>query len=135
MLCPEADLLVCQPTATEGDIKASRPGLLDVLGRAKWCVRCALVDCGAASSLKHYRDAWNKRKGLSTEEAERLYVQGLLKVCQIARRPAHAPPAFAHPHALDQILKGFSDRPQAVTLIRELENFSLDPRAMAASGQ
>ncbi|ORY74515.1 acyl-CoA-binding protein, partial [Leucosporidium creatinivorum] len=51
---------------TEGDIKASRPGLLDVLGRAKW-------------------DAWNKRKGLSTEEAERLYVQGLLKVSFEAR--------------------------------------------------
>ncbi|KAM0789113.1 hypothetical protein ACM66B_003168 [Microbotryomycetes sp. NB124-2] len=78
--------------ATEGDIQSSRPGLLDVLGRAKW-------------------DAWNKRKGMSPEEAERMYV-----------------------HALLRILKGFSDRPQAVELIRELETFSLDPRGIASSG-
>ncbi|SGY79161.1 BQ5605_C008g05060 [Microbotryum silenes-dioicae] len=78
--------------ATEGDIKVPRPGILDVLGKAKW-------------------DAWNKKKGLSPEEAERLYVQGLLK-----------------------ILKGYSDRPQAIELIRELETFSLDPRGMVMSG-
>ncbi|SCV70818.1 BQ2448_3580 [Microbotryum intermedium] len=77
--------------ATEGDIKVPRPGILDVLGKAKW-------------------DAWNKKKGLSPEEAERLYVQGLLK-----------------------ILKGYSDRPQAIELIRELETFSLDPSGMVMS--
>ncbi|KAK4052551.1 hypothetical protein OIO90_004320 [Microbotryomycetes sp. JL221] len=82
----------CLRFATEGDIQTSRPGLLDVLGRAKW-------------------DAWNKRKGMSQEEAERMYVHGLLK-----------------------ILKGFSDRPQAVELIRELETFSLDSRGMMSSG-
>ncbi|GAA6025011.1 hypothetical protein JCM10207_004763 [Rhodosporidiobolus poonsookiae] len=73
--------------ATEGDVKASRPGMFDVLGRAKW-------------------DAWNKRKGLNQREAERLYVEALLK-----------------------ILRGFSDRTQAVELLRELETFSLDPPA------
>ncbi|GAA5895271.1 hypothetical protein JCM6882_006633 [Rhodosporidiobolus microsporus] len=72
--------------ATEGDIKTNRPGLLDVLGRAKW-------------------DAWNKRKGLSQMEAERLYVDALIR-----------------------ILKGYADRTQAVELLRELETFSLDPR-------
>ncbi|KAK4047912.1 hypothetical protein OIV83_005096 [Microbotryomycetes sp. JL201] len=78
--------------ATEGDVQTSRPGLLDVLGRAKW-------------------DAWNKRKGMSPEEAERMYV-----------------------HALLRILKGYSDRPQAVELIRELETFSLVPQGIASSG-
>ncbi|PRQ75449.1 Acyl-CoA-binding protein, partial [Rhodotorula toruloides] len=47
--------------ATEGDVKSSRPGMLDILGRAKW-------------------DAWNKRKGMSQLEAERLYVEALLQV-------------------------------------------------------
>ncbi|GAA5861548.1 hypothetical protein JCM8547_008069 [Rhodosporidiobolus lusitaniae] len=78
--------------ATEGDIMTSRPGLLDVLGRAKW-------------------DAWNKRKGLSQMEAERHYVEALIK-----------------------ILKGYSDRTQAVELLRELETFALDPRLAAGHG-
>ncbi|GAA6059788.1 hypothetical protein JCM10212_003683 [Sporobolomyces blumeae] len=71
--------------ATEGDIKTSRPGIFDVLGRAKW-------------------DAWNKRKGLSQQDAERMYVEALIR-----------------------ILRGFSDRTQAVELMRELENFTLTP--------
>ncbi|KAK4698886.1 hypothetical protein P7C70_g7383, partial [Phenoliferia sp. Uapishka_3] len=71
--------------ATEGDVKTSRPGMLDILGRAKW-------------------DAWNKKKGVSEDDAKRHYVEGLVK-----------------------ILRGFSDRPLAVELIRELENFSLEP--------
>ncbi|GAA6039723.1 hypothetical protein JCM8097_001371 [Rhodosporidiobolus ruineniae] len=78
--------------ATEGDVKTGRPGLLDVLGRAKW-------------------DAWNKRKGLSQVEAERVYVDALLR-----------------------ILKSYSDRTQAVELLRELETFSMEPRAVAGHG-
>ncbi|GAA5956532.1 hypothetical protein JCM3765_003474 [Sporobolomyces pararoseus] len=69
--------------ATEGNIKTSRPGMFDVLGRAKW-------------------DAWNKRKDLSQSDAERMYVETLIR-----------------------ILRGYSDRTQAVELIRELENFSI----------
>ncbi|GAA5978946.1 hypothetical protein JCM11641_000102 [Rhodosporidiobolus odoratus] len=78
--------------ATEGDIKTSRPGLLDVLGRAKW-------------------DAWNKRKGSSQVEAERLYVEALIR-----------------------ILKGYADRTQAVELLRELEGFLLEPRGARVAG-
>ncbi|GAA5882664.1 hypothetical protein JCM16303_006534 [Sporobolomyces ruberrimus] len=70
--------------ATEGNIKTSRPGMFDVLGRAKW-------------------DAWNKRKGLSPPDAERMYVEALIR-----------------------ILRGYSDRTQAVELMRELENFTLN---------
>ncbi|KAI5476539.1 acyl-CoA-binding protein, ACBP [Pseudohyphozyma bogoriensis] len=73
--------------ATEGDVKSSRPGMLDVLGRAKW-------------------DAWNKRKGVSEDDAKRAYVEGLLK-----------------------ILRGYSDRTLAVELIHELENFTTGPAA------
>ncbi|GJN89417.1 hypothetical protein Rhopal_002397-T1 [Rhodotorula paludigena] len=78
--------------ATEGDVKSSRPGILDILGRAKW-------------------DAWNKRKGSSQLEAERLYVEALLR-----------------------ILRSFSDRTQAVELLRELEYFELDEPLQAPAG-
>ncbi|GAA5991804.1 hypothetical protein JCM10908_002214 [Rhodotorula pacifica] len=71
--------------ATEGDIKGSRPGMLDILGRAKW-------------------DAWNKCKGLSQLEAERLYVDALIRV-----------------------LRGYKDRTQAVELLTELELFEIEP--------
>ncbi|BGP47572.1 hypothetical protein JCM10450v2_003435, partial [Rhodotorula kratochvilovae] len=78
--------------ATEGDIKGSRPGMLDILGRAKW-------------------DAWNKRRGMSQLEAERLYVDALMK-----------------------ILRSFSSRTQAVELLRELEDFDLDPPLRGEAG-
>ncbi len=41
--------------ATEGDVKVSRPGMLDLKGRAKW-------------------DAWEKRKGSSKDDAMKKYV-------------------------------------------------------------
>ncbi len=41
--------------ATEGDVTGSRPGMLDLKGRAKF-------------------DAWSKRKGLSKDEAMKGYV-------------------------------------------------------------
>jgi acyl-CoA-binding protein len=41
--------------ATEGDVAGSRPGLLDLKGRAKY-------------------DAWAKRKGTSKDEAMKAYV-------------------------------------------------------------
>ncbi|PWY98663.1 ACBP-domain-containing protein [Testicularia cyperi] len=68
--------------ATEGDVRSARPGLLDMLGRAKW-------------------DAWAKVRGLPQRDAKQMYVESMLR-----------------------ILRRFSDRPQAVALIQELENFS-----------
>ncbi|HEU4385224.1 MAG TPA: acyl-CoA-binding protein [Anaeromyxobacteraceae bacterium] len=41
--------------ATEGDARGSRPGILDLVGRAKW-------------------DAWAARKGMPPDEARRQYV-------------------------------------------------------------
>lgn len=38
-----------------GDVNTSRPGLLDLKGKAKW-------------------DAWNERKGMSQEEAKLAYI-------------------------------------------------------------
>ncbi|HUS25412.1 MAG TPA: acyl-CoA-binding protein [Candidatus Binatia bacterium] len=42
--------------ATEGDVKGSRPGMLDMVGRAKY-------------------DAWAKVKGVSSDDAMKRYVQ------------------------------------------------------------
>ena len=42
--------------ATEGDVKGSRPGILDPKGRAKF-------------------DAWTARKGLAAPEARKRYVE------------------------------------------------------------
>ncbi|XP_061081917.1 acyl-CoA-binding protein isoform X2 [Conger conger] len=42
--------------ATVGDINTARPGMLDFAGKAKW-------------------DAWEKRKGMSKEEAMKAYVE------------------------------------------------------------
>jgi len=47
--------------ATVGNVKAPRPGIFDMLGRAKW-------------------DAWAKHKDLDAYEAKMLYVEALLKV-------------------------------------------------------
>ena len=41
--------------ATEGDVTGSRPGILDLKGKAKY-------------------DAWSRRKGLSGDEARKKYV-------------------------------------------------------------
>jgi diazepam-binding inhibitor (GABA receptor modulating acyl-CoA-binding protein) len=41
--------------AKEGDVKGSRPGGFDFAGNAKW-------------------DAWNKIKGLASEEAQKQYI-------------------------------------------------------------
>ncbi|MDD3762781.1 MAG: acyl-CoA-binding protein [Nevskiales bacterium] len=49
--------------ASEGDVKGNRPGMLDMVGRAKY-------------------DAWAKLKGTTSDKAMRLYidkVEGLLK--------------------------------------------------------
>ncbi|WWD18506.1 hypothetical protein CI109_102958 [Kwoniella shandongensis] len=46
---------------TEGDITIPRPGMLDLLGKAKW-------------------DSWNKQKGIDKTEAKRLYVNALVKI-------------------------------------------------------
>ncbi|XP_056631297.1 acyl-CoA-binding protein-like [Diorhabda sublineata] len=41
--------------ANEGDVNTSRPGMLDLKGKAKW-------------------DSWNSRKGISKDEAKEKYI-------------------------------------------------------------
>ncbi|MHB1044910.1 MAG: acyl-CoA-binding protein [Thermoanaerobaculia bacterium] len=49
------DLYAFYKQATEGDVAGSRPGLLDLKGRAKF-------------------DAWSKAKGIAKDEAMKRYV-------------------------------------------------------------
>lgn len=53
--------MVSRYTATEGPVRTSRPGLLDLLGRAKW-------------------DAWKKRESLTASQAKEHYVETLLNI-------------------------------------------------------
>jgi acyl-CoA-binding protein len=46
--------------ATEGDVTSKRPGMLDMLGRAKW-------------------DAWSKREGMDSLDAKQLYVESMMR--------------------------------------------------------
>ncbi|KAJ3829057.1 ACBP-domain-containing protein [Lentinula raphanica] len=57
----EEKLTILYKQATAGNVKSPRPGIWDMLGRAKW-------------------DAWAKHKDLSSYEAKWLYVDALLKV-------------------------------------------------------
>ena len=47
--------------AVEGDVNSKRPGMLDMLGRAKW-------------------DAWSLRKGMGEFEAKQLYVESMMRI-------------------------------------------------------
>ncbi|KAG6831892.1 hypothetical protein H0H92_007009 [Tricholoma furcatifolium] len=67
--------------ATVGNVKTPRPGIWDMLGRAKW-------------------DAWAKHRDLDPLEAKWLYVDALLKV-----------------------LRKYSDKTIAMSLVEELENY------------
>ncbi len=55
------DLYGLYKQATEGDVAGSRPGMLDLKGRAKY-------------------DAWSKRKGASKDEAMKAYVALVAKL-------------------------------------------------------
>ncbi|KAF8897230.1 acyl CoA binding protein-domain-containing protein [Infundibulicybe gibba] len=77
--------------ATVGNVISPRPGLWDVLGRAKW-------------------DAWAKHQDLDSYEAKWLYVDALMKV-----------------------LRKYSDKTVAMTLVQELESYGGDPANIVMS--
>ncbi|KAI3624396.1 hypothetical protein CBS14141_002824 [Malassezia furfur] len=78
--------------ATHGDVDSRRPGMFDMLGRAKW-------------------DAWESQRGYTQQDAKQLYIESVLKV-----------------------LRRFSDRPQAITLMAELEAYSGDVAEQVMDG-
>ena len=66
------------PTATVGNVKTQRPGMWDMLGRAKWSVHESTKKLGVYRAL--LRDAWAQNKDLEQYEAKWLYVDAMLKV-------------------------------------------------------
>ncbi|KAI8378819.1 acyl CoA binding protein-domain-containing protein [Choanephora cucurbitarum] len=72
--------------ASQGDVDSQRPGIFDIVGRAKW-------------------DAWKKLQGMSEMEAKYCYVQVLLDVAKEAlQSPAGRTQA-------QQIIQSFSTMP------------------------
>lgn len=74
--------------------------MFDMLGRAKWYV-----------AHTHARDAWERQRGLSEQDAKQLYVESMIK-----------------------ILRRFEDRPVAISLMAELEAYSGDVAEQVMSG-
>jgi hypothetical protein len=69
--------------ATVGNVTGPRPGMWDMLGRAKWYGAFDRPWFRNGTLIYHctYRDAWAKHKDLQQVEAKWLYVEALLKVC------------------------------------------------------
>jgi acyl-CoA-binding protein len=76
--------------ATEGDINIQRPGLFDVVGRAKWldlyiiyllCDNKLIYAFYNDTNKIHHnkRDAWEKLKSINSLNAKHAYVEALLK--------------------------------------------------------
>lgn len=87
--------------ATVGNVTSPRPGIWDMLARAKW-------------------DAWAKQKDLDPQEAKWRYVETLMKVCvchdfRCATGKTN--------HALWQVLRKYSDKTVARDLVQELESY------------
>lgn len=57
----QLDLYGLFKQATAGDVSGARPGMFDMRGRAKW-------------------DAWEKRKGMSADEAMKAYIEAIGKL-------------------------------------------------------
>lgn len=76
------DMLI---SATIGDVNTARPGMLDFVGKAKWCVLC---DLSPYLLLRHLlaRDAWKKLEGTSKETAQEEYVKKLVEVRRVYLR-------------------------------------------------
>jgi len=94
--------------ATAGNVTSPRPGMWDMLGRAKW-------------------DAWSKHKDLDPYEAKWLYVDALLKVCPPSIDDLHECPN------LYQVLRRYSDKTVARDHVREIEAFGGDPANLVHS--
>lgn len=62
-------------------------------------------------TLRVHRDAWNKRKGMSQLEAERLYVEALLQVRRRSSLACEVVLLVARPQA-DSFLRRRTDPPQ-----------------------
>lgn len=68
--------------ATVGSSKGDRPSVFNPVGRAKWCVFILLTYADLANMFfcHDFRDAWDKYRTLSKEEAMSNYIDEIRKV-------------------------------------------------------
>jgi hypothetical protein len=79
-----------------------------------------VYDSGLYSA--EYRDAWAKHRELDSYEAKWLYVDALLKVnIRLGMSVNH------HVSSFYQVLRKYSDKTIAMTLVQELESYGGDP--------
>lgn len=74
------------------------------------CLTCSAAPNGACAH-RSPRDAWESQRGYTQQDAKQLYIESVLKV-----------------------LRRFSDRPQAITLMAELEAYSGDVAEQVMDG-
>ncbi|KAJ7117303.1 hypothetical protein C8R43DRAFT_902079 [Mycena crocata] len=101
-------LTILYKQATVGNVTSPRPGIWDMLGRAKW-------------------DAWAKHKDLDPYEAKWLYVGALMKA------HFHLWPVYSALIPATQVLRKYSDRTVSADLIQELESYGGDPSNLVMS--
>lgn len=104
--------------ATEGNVRSKRPGMLDMLGRAKW-------------------DAWSNRRGLGSQDAKQLYVESMLKTL---RKFGDRPQAIALIEELESFSGDVAQRVMSVSLARagsdsDASSDDLSPRLMQQQRQ
>ncbi|KAF5393887.1 hypothetical protein D9757_000286 [Collybiopsis confluens] len=93
--------------ATVGNVKSPRPGMWDMLGRAKW-------------------DAWAKHKDLSSYEAKWLYVEALLKVLRKYSDKTMA-------RNLVQELESYNEDASRIVMNRSVTSHSLESDSSGSS--
>ncbi|CEH14405.1 acbp-domain-containing protein [Ceraceosorus bombacis] len=98
--------------ATEGNVTSRRPGMLDMLGRAKW-------------------DAWAGRKGLSSMDAKQLYVESMLRTL---RKFSDRPMAIALIEELESFSGDVADRVMSASLAQADSDTDSDTRPPSPGG-
>ncbi|KAF8558804.1 hypothetical protein OG21DRAFT_983617 [Imleria badia] len=101
--------------ATVGNVTSPRPGIFDMLGRAKWYACLRLYSSSVDGFFIPPRDAWAKHRDLDPSEAKWLYVDALLKVFGTPRFQSH------------------SDKTVAKDLIDELRSYGGDSQNLVSS--
>lgn len=97
--------------ATEGDVRSSRPGFLDVLGRAKW-------------------DAWKRQHGVEMDEAKEQYVVQVKRVSACRHRIfVSSGPGADRARACAQMLSEHRDQPLIEEQYQQLANYATRRKA------
>ncbi|KAF7355050.1 ACBP-domain-containing protein [Mycena sanguinolenta] len=125
-------LAILYKQATVGNVTSPRPGLWDMLGRAKWY--------GRVEQEKHH--ALNSFKGRLGKTQRLGPIRSKMALCGHTDEGAsHSSVSLHHLDLQLQVLRKYSDRTVSADLIQELESYGGDPsnivmsRRLSGSGQ